>query len=134
MTFMTYPTPGTDPQSTLDPSPEEVDVSRSPQPVEVAILAEVYDAAKDRAHAQGQTLAAVARTVLFQEAAKAPEDAVPPAGRPPLREYGQERRKLKFSAPNDAYREAQRKILSGGRSVAAAIEDGLKAFALSGRL
>lgn len=140
MHIMTQPTPGNGLESY--PNPEEVDTPMSAQPVEVAIATEIYQSAKQRAHSQGQALAAVARTILFQEAAKTPE-ALPATtedpnassrARPPLRQYGQERTKLKFNAPSEAYQQAQRRILAGGRSVAAAIEDGLKAFAASGNL
>jgi len=104
------------------------------QPVEADILAEVYDLAMSRADEQGQKLAAVARTILFQEAGKTPEDAPAPEGRPPLRPYGQERKRLKFGVKADAYERAQAQIWASGRSVAAALEDGLREYARTGKV
>lgn len=104
------------------------------QPVEVEVLAEVYDKAMARAKAQGQRLATVARQVLFQEAAKTPASAPVPEGRPPLRQYGQARKPIKFTVLADAYTSAQSRIRASGRSVAAAIEDGLRVYALTGTL
>lgn len=117
-----------------EPEPEEVDVSTGQQTVELEILATVYDQAMVRAHSQGQKLAAVARAILYQEAAKTPADAPEVEGRPPLREYGQKRKPLKFRLPRDRYAEAQNQIARGGRSVAAAVEDGLRVFARTGNL
>jgi hypothetical protein len=104
------------------------------QPVEVEVLADVYDRAMARAKDQGQRLATVARQVLFQEAARTPADAPVPAGRPPLREYGQRRKPIKFSVLADAYATARDKIRASGRSVAAAVEDGLTVYARTGTL
>jgi hypothetical protein len=105
-----------------------------PHPAEVLVLDTVYDAAMERARRQGQKLAAVARMALFEEAAKTPEDAVAPAGRPPLRPYGQKRKKIKFKVSVDAYRQAEDRILASGRSVGAAIEDALSTYARTGNL
>lgn len=104
----------------------------SRQPLEPQVAAEVYDAAMARARSQGQQLATVARTVLFQEAARTPAGAETPEGRPPRRQYGQARKVIKFSVDADAYRKAAKSIQASGRSVAAAIEDGLALFARTG--
>jgi hypothetical protein len=104
------------------------------KPVEVAVLADVYDRAMARARSQGQRLATVARQILFQEAAKTPKDAPVPTGRPPLREYGQERKPIKFSVSADTYTPARDRIWASGRTVAAAIEDGLAVYARTGTL
>jgi hypothetical protein len=106
----------------------------STQPVEVEVLATVYDQAMARAKNQGQRLATVARQVLFQEAAKTPADAPVPEGRPALRPYGQQRKTIKFGVATDAYRPAAHRILASGRTVAAAIEDGLAYYARHGTL
>lgn len=117
-----------------DPGPETVDIATAPQQVEVRIFKNVYEAAKARAISQGQALAAVARTVLFQVAGETPEDAPEPEGRPPLREYGQPRERLRFDAPTEPYLLAKAKITRSGRSVSQAVEDGLARYAETGRL
>jgi hypothetical protein len=114
--------------------PETVDIATAPQQVEVRIFKDVYEAAKARAIVQGQALAAVARTVLFQVAGETPEDAPPPEGRPPLREYGQPRERLRFDAPAGPYLLAKERITRSGRSVSQAVEDGLARYAETGRL
>lgn len=116
------------------PGPETVDLATLPQQVEVRIFRDVYEAARLRAIAQGQALAAVARTVLFQVAGETPDDAPSPDGRPPLREYGQPRERLRFDAPTDSYLLAKDKIMRSGRSVSQAVEDGLARYAETGRL
>lgn len=106
--------------------------SKDQHPVEVAVLATVYDSAMSRATSQGQRLATVARTVLYQEAAKTPDGVETPEGRPPLREYGQARKPIKFKVARESWLVAQGKIRASGRSVAAAIEDGLAVYARTG--
>lgn len=123
----------TDPELTA-PGPETVDLATVPQQVEVRIFRDVYEAARLRATAQGQALAAVAKAVLFQVAGETPDDAPPPEGRPPLREYGQPRERLRFDAPTESYLTAKEKILKSGRSVSQAVEDGLAKYAETGRL
>lgn len=118
----------------IDPGPETVDLATVPQQVEVRIFRDVYEAARLRAITQGQALAAVARTVLFQVAGEVPEDAPEPEGRPPLREYGQPRERLRFDAPTQSYLQAKEKIAKSGRSVSQAVEDGLARYAETGRL
>lgn len=116
------------------PGPETVDIATAPQQVEVRIFRDVYEAAKARAISQGQALAAVARTVLFQVAGETPEDAPVPEGRPPLRAYGQPRERLRFDAPTEPYLLAKTRIARSGRSVSQAVEDGLRRYAETGRL
>ena len=106
----------------------------SKQPLEPQVAAEVYDAAMARAKSQGQTLAAVARTVLFQEAARTPEGSPVPDGQPPRRPYQQPRKPIKFKVDREAYLAARDRIAASGRSVASAIEDGLVAYARTGRV
>ncbi len=102
------------------------------QPLEIQVLAEVYDSAMARAKSQGQQLATVARTVLFQEAARTPAGTPMPAKRPPRRKYRQTRKTIKFTLDAAAYRTAADKIQASGRSVAAAVEDGLAVYARTG--
>jgi hypothetical protein len=102
------------------------------QPLEILVHADVYDSAMARARSQGQQLATVARTVLYQEAARTPEGAPVPDSVPPRRQYGDARKPIKFKVDASSYREAKGKILASGRSVAAAIEDGLAVFARTG--
>lgn len=129
---MTETTPETGPELSL--GPEEMDEAIKSQQVEVRILTEVHDAARLRADQQGQALAAVARAVLFQVAGETPEDAPLPEGRPPLREYGQPRERMRFDAPKETYKQAQEQIRRSGRSVSQAVEDGLRRYAETGRL
>lgn len=117
-----------------DPGPESVDLATLPQSVEVRIERKVYEAARVRAVARGQALAAVARTVLFQVAEETPDDAPPPESRPPLRPYGQKRERLRFDVPMEAYLTAKDKITRSGRSVSQAVEDGLARYAETGLL
>jgi len=126
--------PGADPEPIDDPGPEVVDIASTPQQVEVRILRDVYEAARDRAKAQGQPLSAVARFVLYQVAAETPDDAQAPEGRPPLREYGQPRERLRFDVPIGKYIPARDAIVKGGRSVSQAVEDGMARYAETGLL
>lgn len=121
-------------QGLTDPGPERVDLASLPQQVEVRIATEVFEAARNRATAQGQALAAVAKAVLFQVAGETPKDAPAPEGRPPLREYGQSRERVRFDAPTESYLAAKSAILRSGRSVSQAVEDGLTRYAETGRL
>lgn len=130
---MTEDVPETD-AVPINPGPETVDHAMASQQVEVRIKRTVYEAAQQRAKLQGQALAAVARNVLFQVAGETPEDAPAPEGRPPLREYGQPRERLRFSAPASSYSGAKERIAGSGRSVSQAIEDGLARYAETGRL
>jgi hypothetical protein len=125
--------PVTDPELT-SPGPETVDLASVPQQVEVRIFKDVYEAARQRAISQGQALAAVAKAVMFQVAGETPDDAPVPESRPPLREYGQPRERLRFDAPIESYLLAKDKITRSGRSVSQAVEDGLARYAETGRL
>jgi hypothetical protein len=130
---MTEHIPVTD-QELTDPGPEDEDLASPSRPVEVRIDQTVYEAAKQRALSQGQALAAVAKAAMYQVAGETPEDAPLPDGRPPLREYGQPRERLRFDAPKHTYQDAQDKIRRSGRSVSQAVEDGLRRYAETGRL
>ena len=132
MANMKQPTTGTDSKSS--PAPETEDVANAGQAVELDIDADVYSVALARAHRQGQALAAVARSILYAEAAKTPDDAPETTGRPPLREYGGRRKPLKFKVPRVSYQAAKDQIARSGRSVAAAVQDGLREFARTGNL
>jgi hypothetical protein len=108
-------------------------------PLEPEVDATVYDAAMARARSQGQRLATVARLVLFQEAAKTPVNAPAPEKAPPRREYRRDqtaprRKTIKFKVATEPYRQAREQIAASGRSVAAAIEDGLRHYARTGAL
>lgn len=102
------------------------------QPVEVRIDADVYRAAMTRANSVGMSLTAVGKAILYAEANKAVSTAEVPEGRPPLREYGTRRTPLRFKLPQTPYEQAAAKIHASGRSIAAAVEDGLREYAATG--
>jgi hypothetical protein len=104
------------------------------QDVEIRIDQDVYRAAMARAHQRGLTLAAVGKAVLYAEADKARPVAELPEGRPPLREYGAARTPLRFKLPLEPYRKASRAIKSSGRTIASAVEDGLREYAATGTM
>lgn len=104
------------------------------QPVEIRIDKDVYQAAMRRAKAMGLHLASVGKSVLYHEADKARPVAELPEGRPPLREYGVTRTPLRFKLPAEPYAQASKAIQSSGRTIASAVEDGLREFAKTGQL
>jgi hypothetical protein len=118
---------------------QEVNMTKTPrkpgrQALEPRVLEAVYQAAMRRARSQGQRLATVARTVLFQEAAKTPDGAPVPTQPLPRRAKGETRLPIKFEVDADAYKVAKAKITASGRTVGAAIEDGLRTYARTGAL
>lgn len=117
-----------------DPGPGAQNLGQADQTVEVRIAEEVYDLARERARSQGQALVSVARTILFQEAGKTPVGAEVADGRPPLRTYGEKRKRLRFDAPLESYIAARDSILTSGRSISQAVEAGLARYAETGRL
>lgn len=104
------------------------------KPLEPRVLEAVYEAAMARATSQGQRLATVARTILFQEAAKTPDGAPVPTQPLPRRARGETRLPIKFEVDATAYAVAKAKIAASGRTVGAAIEDGLRTYAMTGAL
>lgn len=104
------------------------------QPVEIRIDADVYKAAMSRAVSVGLTLAAVGKSILYTEAHKARPVAELPEGRPPLREYGVKRTPLRFKLPLGPYTAASKAIQASGRTIASAVEDGLREYAATGDL
>jgi hypothetical protein len=102
-------------------------------PVEVWVAIEVHQAVKARVASQRQSIASVARFVLDRIAAELPEDSTAPAVRPPLRAYGVDRRRIRFTYPRGAYQNAKDRILASGQSVQGAIEQGLVHYARTGR-
>lgn len=103
--------------------------------VEVRIATRINDAVRIRAASQNQTVAAVARAVLFREAARAqPDPEAASAARPRLRGYREDRYRLRFTAPRAAYGIASQAIQASGQSVAAVVEAGLRRYAQQGHL
>jgi hypothetical protein len=118
---------------------QEVNMPKLPrkpgrQALEPRVSETVYRSAMTRATSQGQRLATVARTVLFQEAAKTPDGAPLPTQPLPRRARGETRLPIKFEVDADAYKVAKDKITASGRTVGAAIEDGLRTYARTGVL
>jgi hypothetical protein len=103
--------------------------------MEVRIRTDLYDQVLTMARENNQTLAAVARAVLFRAAARAkpnPELAARP--RPELRPYNQDRRRLRVAVPTVAYDAAADAIRESGQSMTRLVEDGLRDYVRLGRL
>jgi hypothetical protein len=120
------------------PEPEATDVVMDKAEVDLKIDSDVFEAATARAETQGQTLSAVTRALIFLSA----EAAVPDPAyrseftRPPLRDYRSEgdRARLRFKLPKVDYDLAQRAIRQSGQSISSVVEQGLRAYALSGKI
>lgn len=106
--------------------------------VDVHIAVEVIKQAKARCDSQGHTLRAVARAVFFAaaDAASAVEPSPdPPSGsRPPLREYGQPRQRVRFTVPLGAFLPAAAAIERSNSTLANAVEQGLVHYIRTGNL
>lgn len=104
--------------------------------VEVRVASEIYDRALKVAQSQGVSLAAVARTAIFEAQADVQRQTAqhgPPEvereGRLPLRKYGESRKIMRFVIPDDTFAAAKADISRSGRTISAAVEDGLREYA-----
>lgn len=104
--------------------------------VEVRVRTDIYDRALSVARSQGISLAAIARTIIFATAAEVREQSTqhaPPEaereGRLPLRKYGEKRTVMRFTIPRDQFIAAKADISRSGRTLSAAVEDGLREYA-----
>lgn len=102
--------------------------------VEVMIRDVVYDAALARARSQAQQLRAVAREILYDQAAQAEPARGFATLTPTARILGQPpRTRLRFRVPADSYDVARTRLHAAGTSVTAAIEEGLESYARTGQ-
>jgi hypothetical protein len=120
------------------PEPEATDVVMDKAEVDLQIDTHVFEAATARAETQDQSLSAVTRAIIFTVAAEAKPDPAyrSELTRPPLREYKsrEDRSRLRFKLPKIDYAAAQRAIRQSGQSISAVVEQGLRAYALTGEI
>lgn len=117
----------------LDGSAQE-DTGASTE-MEVRIRTDLYDQVLTRARENNQTLAAVARAVLFRAAARVrPDPEAAARARPVLRAYNEDRRRLRVAVPTSAYEAATAAITQSGQSMTRLVEDGLRDYVQRGRL
>jgi division protein CdvB (Snf7/Vps24/ESCRT-III family) len=120
------------------PEPEATDVVMDKAEVDLQIDTHVYEAALARAESKDQAVAAVTRAIIFTAAALVKPDPAyrSELSRPPLREYRsrEDRSRLRFKLPKIDYAVAQKAIRQSGQSISAVVEQGLRAYALTGEI
>lgn len=101
--------------------------------VQTTVLTEVYDPALERARAQGEQLASVARTIVHREAAKAPEESAESSGsRVKLRPRSTERSRFRFHAPRAQYAADRAALRARGLTIAGLLDEELARYAQTG--
>lgn len=120
------------------PEPEATDVVMDKAEVDLQIDSHVLEAAQLRAETLGQSVSGVTRAIIFTAAATVKPDPAyrSELTRPPLREYRtrEDRSRLRFKLPKVDYAAAQKAIRQSGKSISAVVEQGLRAYALTGEI
>jgi len=123
-----------DAQKALDDA--EIELGENDVTVEVTIDSGVYDTAMLRSQRDGVALAALGRGLLFQAALAAEPDPEfdPTVNRPQLRRHVKTPWRWRFTAPREAHEAARYLIEASRHTISAVIEDGLRRYALTGKI